>query len=43
MVSRVALHMARVIYPGADKPHRQLDQVTGAVLAAVVVGLAVRG
>jgi hypothetical protein len=43
MVSIVALHRARVMCTGADKPHRQLNQVTGAVLAAIVVGLTARG
>ena len=39
MVIVVALHMARVIFTGAYKPHRQLNWVIGVVLLALTVAL----
>jgi quinol-cytochrome oxidoreductase complex cytochrome b subunit len=39
MVIVVALHMARVIFTGAYKPHRQLNWVIGVVLLALTITL----
>ena len=39
MVIVVALHMARVIFTGAYKPHRQLNWIIGVVLLALTVAL----
>jgi quinol-cytochrome oxidoreductase complex cytochrome b subunit len=39
MVIVVALHMARVIFTGAYKPHRQLNWIIGVALLALTVAL----